>query len=353
MKSLQEGGAESEDCHMPAEALVEIGPASIRPLVESLVNDNKHVLNTAALALRRIDPRWPRTRAAEEAVPCLAEALQNSQWFVRRAAAEVLGKIGPNAKKAVPHLVKALADSNKKVRIAVKNALDNVLLKQSSLVNDEEEEAAASDTLKEIKRLIKQLTEGDETGRCEAAEALGEIGPAAEEAIPHLVKALADSSQILRNQAAQALGRINSKWQRHESTLNIIPCFVKALAGADVGFACTMPGDALMEIGQETIRYLVEALADANKDIANSVARFLEKFDPQWPRSEGAIEAVPRLSESLKDNQWFVRHAAAKVLGKIGPGAIKAVPYLVRAMADTNKTVRNTAKAALDKVVIK
>ncbi len=353
MKALQDGDAESDDCHVPAEALVEIGPASVRPLVESLVSGNKHVFDTAALALRRIDPRWARTQGAAEAVPCLAEALQNSQWFVRHAAAEVLGKIGPGAIKAVPHLVKAMADSNKKVRSAVKNALDNVLLKKSALMNDEEEETAASDTLKKITRLIKKLTEGHGTVRCEAAEALGEIGPAAEEAIPHLVKALADSDQVLRTQAVQSLGRINSKWQRHESTLNIIPFFVKALAGADVGFACGMPGDALMKIGQEAIRYLVEALADPNKDIANSVAQFLEDFDPQWPQSEGAQEAVPRLSESLKDSQWFVRHAAAEVLGKIGPGAIKAVPYLVRAMADTNKTVRNAAKAALDKVVIK
>ncbi len=354
MNALREDKTDSDDLANPAEALVEIGPAAIQSLVEALADGNKEVFNIAARALKRIDLRWPQSDGAIKAVPHLAKALGNSQWFVRRAAAEVLGKIGPGAREAVPHLVKALADSNKKARSAIKSALDRVLLKNAPHVPEEEDEdASASDVQKEVVRLVKEMTDGSGAARSEAASALGEIGAAAGEAIPHLVKALGDSDQILRTEAALALGRIDSRWHQHESTLNTIPLFVKALAGADVGFNCGAPRDALTEIGTPTIRYLVEALAAPNKDVVNSAAKFLKKMDTQWPESEGAREAVPHLGESLGDSQWFVRHAAAKVLGKIGPRAIKAVPFLVRALADKNKEVRLTVKEALNKVTVK
>ncbi|MDM8548643.1 HEAT repeat domain-containing protein [Desulfobacterales bacterium HSG2] len=344
-------GSGSDEFEAPAEALVEIGQASIQPLVEVLAEGNKEVFNTAARALKRIDPKWPESEGAVKAVPRLSGGLKNGQWYVRRVSAEVLGKIGPAAREAVPHLVKGLADSNKKSRTAMKNALDKILLKGTPHVQEEEE--VTSEDRKGIIRLVKERADAGGPASTKAAEALGEIGPAAEEAVPHLVKALGDPDQTLRSEAVQALGRVDPNWQKHEATRSTIPLFVKALTGADVGFPCSMPGEALMEIGPATTRYLVEALADANKDVVNSAAQFLKEADPQWPQSQGALDAVPRVAEALGDSQWFVRRAAAEILGKIGPGAIKAVPYLVKTLADQNKEVRTVSKAALDKVTVR
>ncbi len=352
MDALRQGTAAPDECGAAAEALVDIGPGTIQPLVEALVEGNKDVFNTAAQALKRIDPRWPLNEGAVRSVPRVAKGLQSNQWFVRRAAAEILGKVGPAAREAVPHLVKALADSNKKSRDAIKAALDKVLLKNSPYA-PEEEEAVTPEARSEVARLMSMLTNGTGEARTKAAESLGEIGPAAEEAIPNLMRALADNDGKLRNEAAQSLGRIDPNWQAHESTLTTIPLFVKAMAGADVGFPCGMPGDALTEIGPPVVRHLVEALVDPNKDVVNVANQLLKKMEPHWAASKGACEAVPRVAEALGDSQWFVRRSAAQIIGNIGPAAIKAVPYLVKGLADKNKEVRNVCKTALDKVTVR
>ena len=49
--------------------------------------------------------------------------------------------------------------------------------------------------------------------RCSAAEALGQIGPKAEAAVPALAKALQDKEEKVRQDAAVALGRIGPKAQ--------------------------------------------------------------------------------------------------------------------------------------------
>lgn len=59
-----------------------------------------------------------------------------------------------------------------------------------------------------IKSLIKQLGDGDAFVRLKAAYALGQIGPAAKEAVPALIMALGDESTDIRAKAAWALGQI-------------------------------------------------------------------------------------------------------------------------------------------------
>ena len=352
IKSLKNGADGSDDCGSPADALVEIGTASVQPLVEMMAGGRQDMLPTVLQSLKRIDRQWAQSEGAHKAVPGLIESLKNEQWFVRYISSEILGKIGTGAKKAVPGLVKLLADSDPKVRVAAKKAMDKILLKNSPY-EIEAEDSAGTETLEEITRLVGQLAEGSGIARVEAAQAVGEIGPAAEQAVPYLVKALGNRDSKLRTEAAHALKQIDSQWQQYPSVQKIIPLFVKSLSGANADADCSMPAEALREIGPASVRYLVEALADSNKDIVNSAAKFLDEKYPDWQRSEGAREAVPKLAESLADSQWFVRHAAAEVLGKIGPGAIKAVPYLVKMLADKNKAVRDISKEALNKVTVK
>jgi HEAT repeat protein len=57
------------------------------------------------------------------AVPDLLLCLKHPQWEVRRAAAQSLGKIGPKAEQAVPHLLNLKNDRSRVVRAAVEKAL--------------------------------------------------------------------------------------------------------------------------------------------------------------------------------------------------------------------------------------
>ena len=58
-----------------------------------------------------------------EDVAQLIKALHDENWRARRTAAKALGKLGPQAKEAVPHLIDALKDENTSLRWAVVNAL--------------------------------------------------------------------------------------------------------------------------------------------------------------------------------------------------------------------------------------
>jgi len=64
--------------------------------------------------------------APQEASPALIEALQDTDWGVRVAAATALGEIGPAAKAARPALEKALLDADKRVRESAREALNGI-----------------------------------------------------------------------------------------------------------------------------------------------------------------------------------------------------------------------------------
>jgi HEAT repeat protein len=74
----------------------------------------------AGLLLGRMGPE------AREAVPTLLELLQDESIQNRRLAAWTLGYIGQGAVEAIPALLVALRDSNEGVRTMAREALDKI-----------------------------------------------------------------------------------------------------------------------------------------------------------------------------------------------------------------------------------
>lgn len=70
-------------------------------------------------------------RVGATAVPILVDALRDNRAYVREWAADVLGAIGPNASDAIPTLVDALADTDESVRLAARQALDEIEARES------------------------------------------------------------------------------------------------------------------------------------------------------------------------------------------------------------------------------
>ncbi len=65
-------------------------------------------------------------RIGAAAVPALVQSLQQPNPETRLQAANVLGRIGPDAQAAVPELVRALRDPNLEVRKAATRALGQI-----------------------------------------------------------------------------------------------------------------------------------------------------------------------------------------------------------------------------------
>jgi HEAT repeat protein len=127
-----------------------------------------------------------RARAAEglgrqqlpaAAVPVLKRALRDANAHVRIAAATALGNLGAEAHSAIPELVRSLADVNLIFSRLAAQALSRI-------------------GQRAVPGLIAALLNRDSNVRREAAWALGEIGPAAAEALPSLEAALPNAPVI-------------------------------------------------------------------------------------------------------------------------------------------------------------
>ena len=132
----------------------------------------------------------------------------------RKHAAETLGKIGAEAKDAIPRLVELLMDPEEAVREAAARALGQIGW-------------AAKDA---VPKLIALLKDTHDYVRQVAAGALGEIGTQAEDAVPHLIELLKDPGEGVREAAAGALGRIGP------AAKDAIPHLVELLKGPEGSF---------------------------------------------------------------------------------------------------------------------
>lgn len=103
-------------------------PEAIPHLVKKLIDTDREVRKAAREVLGKIDPKWPRNKAALEMIPFLVkEGLSDSKWIVRSSAAEALGDFGSAAAETAPRLQKVMnTDSSVDVRSAAKKALQKI-----------------------------------------------------------------------------------------------------------------------------------------------------------------------------------------------------------------------------------
>jgi HEAT repeat protein len=134
-------------CRLAAWALGKIGPAAVAALVSALDHTDKYVPREAAWALGQIGPE------ARAAIPKLVAILKfpsgessfdqikgnpagqdtevmfghpGPDTTLRACAARALGKIGLEARSAIPALIAALADPNDQVAQAAAQALEQL-----------------------------------------------------------------------------------------------------------------------------------------------------------------------------------------------------------------------------------
>ena len=103
--------------HVAADALGRIGPPAIPHLVQALKHPDPSVRKAAAEVLARMGSD------AKEAVPDLVKLLDDDDFAVRKVAARTLGRIGPAAAAAVPSLMRSLVQPSPAVPASVPPAL--------------------------------------------------------------------------------------------------------------------------------------------------------------------------------------------------------------------------------------
>ena len=169
---------------------------------------------------------------ATEAAGLLAEKLSERNKQIRWAAARSLGLFGRDAQAVTEELIRATTDNDRSVVVEATRALGFTrdsssvatlieLLDHSSYYVHTEAAGALERIggpsaltalenykIEKLPNLISTLSEGSMKQRCAVANAIGNIGAAAESAIPAFQKALHNGYWGLRVNAARALGEM-------------------------------------------------------------------------------------------------------------------------------------------------
>ena len=249
----------------------------ITPLIEALGDKDVNVRYAATDALVRI---------GKPAVQPLIRALKYKEWYVRKRAAYILGKIGD--KRAIRPLIEALRDEDADVRYAATEALVRI-------------------GKPAVQPLIKALKYKEWYVRKRAAYILGKIGD--KRAIKPLIEALRDEDADVRYAAAEALEKIDSQWGVTKAAKKQVLYFIEALKDKNANVRY-IAAKALGKIGDKrAVKPLIKALRDEDANVRYAAAEALVRIGKP---------AVQPLIKALEYKEWYVRYTAAYALGKIG-----------------------------------
>jgi len=327
-------------CLADTESIAEIGGEKVKPC------------NVAADLLQQIGAP-PR-----EALPALIEALgQTDHPLMQQAACEALGRLGPQARSAVPALAKATDPRVPKVAHSAIKALGSIGGEQAvaalaarfdTLPGNESpsgydlqgEAARALGKTKDPSALpvLAGLLQRTKAGALvRVTDAFGNFGG---EALDVLLPMLNTEEHGVRGRAARAIGTLGARAQRAVEPLR------KALADPDRSFRCDV-ACGLGEIGPAAAPAVPDLIRDF--DNGNGAISAVGRIGP------AAKEAVPALIRVLadKNREWVDRELAADSLGKIGAGARSAIPVLeavIKEHANPESALRQTAEKALGRI---
>jgi HEAT repeat protein len=290
-------------------------------------------------------------------VDALVAGLVDQEVEIRRLAARGLSELGPDAREAVPSIIKALNDKDEQVRAGAAAALGN-----------------GGPVAIEIPALIEALKDPAPSVQYNAVKAAGRIGPSAKALVPALVARMDNTANELAarrrpdttlylfiiEEAAAAIGNVGP------SAKDAVPSLLEFVGPGEFGNRSV--ARALGQIGPAAgaaIPKLKEVLSrdygakgpnGQNVEIEHTAHARIQAALALW-RIDRQATAIPILSAMVEDkeerfrgNLFHVRAFAAWAIGEIGPEAAATVPVLTKLLEDDNDSVQTAAAFALGRM---
>ncbi len=318
------------------------------PLVELLADDSPTVRAWAALSLGSMgDPAC---------LPALFPALRHKDARTRIAALTVVEYLGSAGLGALPAVGELLRDPDKQVNLRAQYALSALGRERAPLLaplvellaeeNDAYREWATlmlvPHGVTAIPLLLPLLTKAEVMPRRGAAETLGQMGAAAEAAVPLLIACLDDppvnnKAQTAREQVIWALSQIgaasvpgllrslessDSHWRTlgvletlgriGATALGAVPSLVTLLLREKSALFQRMIAEALGQMGAEAIQALASELQQARPS-----AEVIRLVTALGVIGSPARLALPALNEPLCRGEAAVQKAVLWALGRI------------------------------------
>jgi len=323
--------------------------AAIPEFTEALADNYKNIRVQAA------DFLWRLTRQEENLLPVLTKALRDPQNSV--AAARCLEEIGPKAKQALVPLIAAMKEKGPPPQLEWLQALaalrpgDRLNIGLSRKENRLAEQAIRAlgaigpDAAPAVPALTEALGNADASVRIAAAAALWKIGNRSQTALAILTESVHGPRG---NEAAQGLGEIGP------AAREAIPVLTAALKTQDGTTLAPwaervdvriVAAFALWRVDPQT-KLAVPALVDALKNPDFKLR--LQTVQALTTMGPAAREAVPALIAGVGDS--VVRIDAIRALGAIGPEAKAALPVLKGALRNQRAPVRRAALDAIKQI---
>lgn len=315
-----------------ADTLRAIGPAAkaaIPALTKKLTDEDLQVRRNALKTIRSFGP------VAAETITEVTKLLADKDEAFRREVIEVIVAIGPAAKMAVPELAKLLKNEDERERMLVLQAL--------AAIGPDAKSAGAD--------VLPMLQVRERETRMQALETLGRIGSSTPDVVTAIAARLKDDYQIVRIYAARALALLGP------SAKDAVPA-LKAFAIGNPKYPDRISpiwaATALYRIGidsETNLKIVVDAVR--NTEPAGRLARS-EAIDAAEYLGAGARVILPDLINALNDfapvrtgDKTPVRLRAAVAIGKMGPAAKEAVPKLSNMLKESDPTIKRAALEAL------
>jgi HEAT repeat protein len=366
--------------------LAEMGPSVRSPAPE----DQKGIARTfapdlAALIKSNQTPQIKEAAARtlgliygnpDVAVPALREMYGSPNVNERRAAAEGLAALMRTVGQQTfrSELVTAPVENRKELIQDITRAITDVVPLAGR---------GLSDPVLEVRRLSAEAivqagaAVSNQVGQPRAGEEIGElpgeqarfeearlaIVPAMEvfaKQAAALERGLKDPDSEIRTVIGRALEELGGARQRllhgpAPSSAPAVPPEQGRLRGAQLGrgpltlvamkLQATAPPDPLFGLMQSLLPTLEARVRDPNVQVRLEAINVLETLETS------ALPAVPALVQALYDPNLFVRWAAARTLGKMGPVESNlVVPGLAHLLFDSDLDVRLAAAVALERI---
>ncbi|MCF4966791.1 HEAT repeat domain-containing protein [Nostoc sp. CMAA1605] len=251
----------------------------------------------------------------------------------REEREKTLVKLATIGKEAIPTLIKALKDPDKRVRSGVSNTLGRIY-----------NEASADDASAAVPSLIVALQDSEVEVRRSVAFALSQMPLSTplekkQTLAPHLAIALKDQDRDVRIFAALSLESfVNNQ------TLLAVPELTFALQDSEPDVR-TLAALALVKMN--AVPVLIKALQDPNKNIRILIIDALAFIDTKQE------QILPYLRDALKDPDSDVRRHAAITLGLIGAETSALFPELRATLQNPDPSLRANAAFALASIPAK
>lgn len=342
------------------EALVKIGESSVETLVVALKDRCESIRINVADVLDKLG--WSPTDQVEQtsyfltvedwdalkimdklikigkpATETLIDALEYEGEFVRKNAAEALGKIGEV--QAVEPLIEILKDDDMTVRSVAVDALSNIgkpaVETLISAMKDTcehvrwstAEALGKTEDTRAVEPLISVLKDACDQVRSNAAMALGKIGDS--KALKPLIRALNDKCDNVRENAAWALGNTRNNIVV-QSLIYVMKDKNKHVRRKAI--------EALGKIGDtKAVQPLIAAL-NHDTDMRSVVSEILVKIGKP---------VVEPLIKALEYNVAIVRGLIVVTLVKIGTPAVES---LIATLKNQSERIRRHATDALSEI---